>query len=56
MYLCPVWICNYKVSDLVSKLCRQLYLESHKRSHRNAATAAASRRKGVSTRSKSLVW
>lgn len=34
----------------------QLYLESHKRSHRNAATAAASRRKGVSTRSKSLVW
>uniref|UniRef100_A0A3B5ARZ0 Zinc finger protein 800-like n=1 Tax=Stegastes partitus TaxID=144197 RepID=A0A3B5ARZ0_9TELE len=35
---------------------KKLYLESHKRSHRNAATAAASRRKGVSTRSKSLVW
>lgn len=34
----------------------QLYLESHKRSHRNAVTTAASRRKGVSTRSKSLVW
>ncbi|KAG7240746.1 hypothetical protein INR49_026635, partial [Caranx melampygus] len=32
---------------------KKLYLESHKRSHRNAATAAASRRKGVSTRSKS---
>ncbi|XP_061125025.1 zinc finger protein 800b [Syngnathus typhle] len=35
---------------------KKLYLESHKRSHRNAATAAGSRRKGVSTRSKSLVW
>ncbi|XP_035460498.2 zinc finger protein 800b isoform X2 [Scophthalmus maximus] len=35
---------------------KKLYLESHKRSHRNAATAAASKRKGVSTRSKSLVW
>ncbi|KAM6895906.1 zinc finger protein 800b [Xenentodon cancila] len=35
---------------------KKLYLESHKRSHRNAATAAASRRKGVSTRSKSLLW
>ncbi|XP_075967701.1 zinc finger protein 800b [Anarhichas minor] len=35
---------------------KKLYLESHKRSHRNAVTAAASRRKGVSTRSKSLVW
>uniref|UniRef100_UPI0037E8BF65 zinc finger protein 800b isoform X2 n=1 Tax=Semicossyphus pulcher TaxID=241346 RepID=UPI0037E8BF65 len=35
---------------------KKVYLESHKRSHRNAATAAASRRKGVSTRSKSLVW
>uniref|UniRef100_A0A3Q4G7M8 Zinc finger protein 800a n=1 Tax=Neolamprologus brichardi TaxID=32507 RepID=A0A3Q4G7M8_NEOBR len=35
---------------------KKLYLESHKRSHRNATTAAASRRKGVSTRSKSLVW
>ncbi|XP_017270405.1 zinc finger protein 800b isoform X2 [Kryptolebias marmoratus] len=35
---------------------KKLYLESHKRSHRNAATAAANRRKGVSTRSKSLVW
>ncbi|KAM9334887.1 LOW QUALITY PROTEIN: zinc finger protein 800b [Symphorus nematophorus] len=35
---------------------KKLYLESHKRSHRNAATAAASRRKGVSTRSKSLAW
>ncbi|XP_038594676.1 zinc finger protein 800b isoform X1 [Micropterus salmoides] len=35
---------------------KKLYLESHKRSHRNAATAAANRRKGVNTRSKSLVW
>ncbi|KAF1372402.1 hypothetical protein PFLUV_G00265010 [Perca fluviatilis] len=35
---------------------KKLYLESHKRSHRNAVTAAASKRKGVSTRSKSLVW
>ncbi|XP_026182353.1 zinc finger protein 800b isoform X2 [Mastacembelus armatus] len=35
---------------------KKLYLESHKRSHRNAVTAAASRRKGVSTRSKSLAW
>ncbi|KAF3705066.1 Zinc finger protein 800 [Channa argus] len=35
---------------------KKLYLESHKRSHRNAVTPAASRRKGVSTRSKSLVW
>ncbi|XP_030575558.1 zinc finger protein 800b isoform X2 [Archocentrus centrarchus] len=35
---------------------KKLYLESHKRSHRNASTAAGSRRKGVSTRSKSLVW
>ncbi|XP_074554502.1 zinc finger protein 800b isoform X2 [Halichoeres trimaculatus] len=35
---------------------KKLYLETHKRSHRNAATAAASRRKGVSTRSRSLVW
>ncbi|XP_041833853.1 zinc finger protein 800b [Melanotaenia boesemani] len=35
---------------------KKLYLESHKRSHRNAATTAANRRKGVSTRSKSLVW
>ncbi|XP_055368126.1 zinc finger protein 800b isoform X2 [Betta splendens] len=35
---------------------KKLYLESHKRSHRNAVTTAASRRKGVSTRSKSLVW
>ncbi|KAM3587597.1 uncharacterized protein V6R79_009812 [Siganus canaliculatus] len=35
---------------------KKLYLESHKRSHRNAATAASSRRKGVSTRSKSLAW
>uniref|UniRef100_A0A8C8E072 Zinc finger protein 800 n=1 Tax=Oryzias sinensis TaxID=183150 RepID=A0A8C8E072_9TELE len=35
---------------------KKLYLESHKRSHRNAAVAAASRRKGVSTRSKSLMW
>ncbi|XP_037552210.1 zinc finger protein 800b [Nematolebias whitei] len=35
---------------------KKLYLETHKRSHRNAVTAAASRRKGVSTRSKSLVW
>ncbi|KAM9705415.1 zinc finger protein 800b isoform 1-T1 [Menidia menidia] len=35
---------------------KKLYLESHKRSHRNAAAAAAGRRKGVSTRSKSLVW
>ncbi|XP_061662659.1 zinc finger protein 800b [Syngnathoides biaculeatus] len=35
---------------------KKLYLESHKRSHRNAVTAAASRGKGVSTRSKSLVW
>nr|XP_061809503.1 zinc finger protein 800-like [Nerophis lumbriciformis] len=35
---------------------KKLYLESHKRSHRNAATAAGSRRKGVSTRSKSMVW
>lgn len=35
---------------------KKLYLESHKRSHRNAATAAASRRKGVSTRSRSLIW
>ncbi|XP_034019764.1 zinc finger protein 800b isoform X2 [Thalassophryne amazonica] len=35
---------------------KKLYLESHKRSHRNAAAAAASRRKGVSTRSKSLIW
>nr|XP_046235695.1 zinc finger protein 800b isoform X2 [Scatophagus argus] len=35
---------------------KKLYLESHKRSHRNAATAAANRRKGVSTRSKSLAW
>ncbi|XP_020499715.2 zinc finger protein 800b isoform X1 [Labrus bergylta] len=35
---------------------KKRYLESHKRSHRNAATAAANRRKGVSTRSKSLVW
>uniref|UniRef100_A0A3Q3VVL1 C2H2-type domain-containing protein n=1 Tax=Mola mola TaxID=94237 RepID=A0A3Q3VVL1_MOLML len=35
---------------------KKLYLESHKRSHRNAATVAASRRKGVSTRSKSLAW
>ncbi|XP_054655964.1 zinc finger protein 800b isoform X2 [Dunckerocampus dactyliophorus] len=34
---------------------KKVYLESHKRSHRNAETAAASRRKGVSTRSKSLV-
>ncbi|XP_071399286.1 zinc finger protein 800a [Centroberyx affinis] len=45
---------------------KKLYLESHKRSHRNAAAAAAAaaaanssghrRRKGVSTRSKSLLW
>ncbi|XP_051248993.1 zinc finger protein 800b isoform X1 [Dicentrarchus labrax] len=35
---------------------KKLYLESHKRSHRNAATAGANRRKGVSTRSKSLAW
>uniref|UniRef100_A0A096M6R5 Zinc finger protein 800 n=1 Tax=Poecilia formosa TaxID=48698 RepID=A0A096M6R5_POEFO len=35
---------------------KKLYLESHKRSHRNATVGAASRRKGVSTRSKSLVW
>ncbi|XP_077565424.1 zinc finger protein 800b [Stigmatopora nigra] len=35
---------------------KKLYLESHKRSHRNAATVAGSRRKGVSTRSKSMVW
>ncbi|XP_070847850.1 zinc finger protein 800b isoform X2 [Chaetodon trifascialis] len=35
---------------------KKLYLESHKRSHRNAASAAANRRKGVSTRSKSLAW
>ncbi|XP_038128214.1 zinc finger protein 800a isoform X1 [Cyprinodon tularosa] len=35
---------------------KKLYLESHKRSHRNASVGAASRRKGVSTRSKSLVW
>ena len=34
----------------------QLYLESHKRSHRNAVTTASNKRKGVSTRSKSLVW
>ncbi|CAN9508230.1 unnamed protein product [Ophioblennius macclurei] len=34
---------------------KKLYLESHKRSHRNA-TSETSRRKGVSTRSKSLVW
>nr|XP_057934497.1 zinc finger protein 800b [Doryrhamphus excisus]XP_057934498.1 zinc finger protein 800b [Doryrhamphus excisus]XP_057934499.1 zinc finger protein 800b [Doryrhamphus excisus]XP_057934500.1 zinc finger protein 800b [Doryrhamphus excisus] len=34
---------------------KKVYLESHKRSHRNAESAAASRRKGVSTRSKSLV-
>uniref|UniRef100_H3DMB6 Zinc finger protein 800a n=1 Tax=Tetraodon nigroviridis TaxID=99883 RepID=H3DMB6_TETNG len=33
---------------------KKLYLESHKRSHRNAPTAAANRRKGVSTRSKTL--
>ncbi|XP_058481115.1 zinc finger protein 800b isoform X1 [Solea solea] len=35
---------------------KKLYLESHKRSHRNATTAAANKRKGVSTRSKSLIW
>ncbi|XP_028307346.1 zinc finger protein 800b isoform X2 [Gouania willdenowi] len=35
---------------------KKLYLESHKRSHRNAPTTTASRRKGVNTRSKSLVW
>ncbi|XP_029901842.1 zinc finger protein 800b isoform X2 [Myripristis murdjan] len=37
---------------------KKLYLESHKRSHRNAAANSAGhrRRKGVSTRSKSLVW
>ncbi|XP_030296391.1 zinc finger protein 800b isoform X1 [Sparus aurata] len=35
---------------------KKLYLESHKRSHRNAVTSAANRRKGVSTRSKSLAW
>ncbi|XP_036005031.1 zinc finger protein 800b isoform X2 [Fundulus heteroclitus] len=35
---------------------KKLYLESHKRSHRNATVGTASRRKGVSTRSKSLVW
>ncbi|XP_056132648.1 zinc finger protein 800-like [Lampris incognitus] len=42
---------------------KKLYLESHKRSHRNAAVAAAAasssgenRRKGVSTRSKALLW
>ncbi|XP_003972951.2 zinc finger protein 800b [Takifugu rubripes] len=35
---------------------KKLYLESHKRSHRNAPTAAANRRKGVSTRSKSMAW
>ncbi|XP_043964134.1 zinc finger protein 800b [Gambusia affinis] len=35
---------------------KKLYLESHKRSHRNATVGAVSRRKGVSTRSKSLLW
>ena len=38
---------------------KKLYLESHKRSHRNAASAVATpenRRKGVSTRSKALLW
>ncbi|CAL8242203.1 unnamed protein product [Merluccius merluccius] len=44
---------------------KKLFLDSHKRSHRNAAAAAAraagvgqpdNRRKGVSTRSKSLLW
>ncbi|XP_060933259.1 zinc finger protein 800b [Limanda limanda] len=35
---------------------KKLYLESHKRSHRNAVTTASNKRKGVSTRSKSLVW
>ncbi|KAF7658183.1 hypothetical protein LDENG_00016240 [Lucifuga dentata] len=35
---------------------KKFYLDSHKRSHRNATPAAASRRKGVSTRSKSLLW
>ncbi|XP_030006387.1 zinc finger protein 800b isoform X2 [Sphaeramia orbicularis] len=35
---------------------KKLYLESHKRSHRNAAAAAANRRKGVNTRSKTLLW
>ncbi|XP_062339289.1 zinc finger protein 800b isoform X2 [Osmerus eperlanus] len=37
---------------------KKLYLESHKRSHRNAASAVATpenRRKGVSTRSKALL-
>ncbi|KAM9824650.1 zinc finger protein 800-like [Neosynchiropus ocellatus] len=36
---------------------KKVYLESHKRSHRNAEeTDTASRRKGVNTRSKSLIW
>ncbi|XP_076153182.1 zinc finger protein 800b isoform X1 [Alosa pseudoharengus] len=40
---------------------KKLYLETHKRSHRNAAAAAAStnddnRTQGVSTRSKALLW
>ncbi|TNN40337.1 Zinc finger protein 800 [Liparis tanakae] len=54
-YRCP--LCRYesrRKRDVLRHVT--LYLESHKRSHRNAATAAASRRKGVSTRSKSLVW
>ncbi|XP_061922590.1 zinc finger protein 800-like [Entelurus aequoreus] len=34
---------------------KKVYLESHKRSHRNAVAAVAGARKGVSTRSKSLV-
>lgn len=54
IHLHTVWIIPQMMMS-VNCFC-QLYLESHKRSHRNAATAAASRRKGVSTRSKSLVW
>lgn len=35
---------------------KKFYLEAHKRSHRNAPAAEASRRRGVSTRSRSLIW
>ncbi|CAL9683082.1 unnamed protein product [Knipowitschia caucasica] len=35
---------------------KKVFLESHKLSHRNAPAAEATRKKGVNTRSRSLIW